>query len=1258
MKLSETLYTQLTDRQMSIDKRLDLTEQYWHVDSKQMIFDWLSGLVINRKKSGLDSVELVHRVWRQLVFCLQNLSKDQISIKSSFIKALTDTLDNESGESNHSAVECCLLIGKQGKELDYKYEQLVELLRIVLNKYKEHEEFLTMILNKYWTTVRVQGNINKRLALWTLNPATPVQIWRSALWTLNPATPVQIWRLALWTLNPATPVQIWRLALWTLNPATPVQIWVFLDLCKQLLAPLLDIRRIYPSLSVLIDDILKYIVFHRTWSTAYRDYIQSLSTNKTISCPVSILFTTIESLVISGNSNVINFLPLVFRHCINLIDSEKTSEVFELLSQMNHWLEQISNDNLYIDGIRQLLEILDEKHLIDQLLNDTLTERITNWMKDILFKRQIPSKSENYARLCIVCLHLHPTLIETNLSELIKDFLDSKQSLTVFLNGYIDLYAHMRSLAKLPKRLTMAFDQSVLLPSNVTTHYRKRISECTHTLIDEIWSSLLDQLENGKKHLIIIQLIGALLDGYRLFDLNIPRATLIQQTQSKYDRTLEKLRQQVNENMLTSPDPSYRICLLQCYLSLGWFSLCLLSFSSTTPPVDDILNHNGLLLSHSQWAALQTDSDLHSILFSLACQRLYRSLAVDEKTIDPSLVDNLIDLSSFSSTTVFDQLEPFFDFLSKSKQMKLIKLFIKQIIDHPNQNRAWFITDESRLRLVVQAMIEHVIETNAHDDSQARKRRKIDWEEHNDDSFYDFLSTKSCTIDGKILSIFSSINFDVIQTPTILISIGWLALKTSPASLESMQILLDIIRSTKVLPISFISHLLDFTLTTNNEQMIDGVLTILSTNLTYQSIVKTKANAIIEKMKSEEDFQNIRLLEKHLLLFHHSRKLISSNDLCIVIDRLLNSSSPSSISYSTLDTRYVLAIIILNGLTSYEKYLKFLQQTWKSLIRDMNESNQFKQVVIAYVKQWEHVLKSQSTIEDIDALVKCLNDRHELISKVIQSMELTQFQQWIENSIQHIKIPLNDHEDDIQNCHQALLLLQTLARCSLSKELNAYLMTIIDSVITQCGPLLIHLPHEFSRYSQVVSFVLTFSNDIVAAKKSQLRSQVALSLLQCCLHLPPNIFFVNHSNICKLVSLLIKHHTVTLCKHVPTIETILKLLLQSIVSQAKENQATNEELIEAARDMTKLSAHLIEQCKEDFRSTIVYVLIDYVHLLSKGVYISTGLKKTLNGVAFELFRISGERVEQYSGQMSIGERELLKQLHQQFKQYHMFKGAV
>ena len=92
---------------------------------------------------------------------------------------MIETLDNDHGESNHSAIECCLFIGNQSKEFDYKYDQLVrtdllnipdfdhrsifqvELLRIVLTKYKEHEELLTMVLNKYWTTIRVQGNINK-----------------------------------------------------------------------------------------------------------------------------------------------------------------------------------------------------------------------------------------------------------------------------------------------------------------------------------------------------------------------------------------------------------------------------------------------------------------------------------------------------------------------------------------------------------------------------------------------------------------------------------------------------------------------------------------------------------------------------------------------------------------------------------------------------------------------------------------------------------------------------------------------------------------------------------------------------------------------------------------------------------------------------------------------------------------------------------------------------------------------------------------
>jgi hypothetical protein len=177
--------------------------------------------------------------------------------------------------------------------------------------------------------------------------------------------------------------------------------------------------------------------------------------------------------------------------------------------------------------------------------------------------------------------------------------------------------------------------------------------------------------------------------------------------------------------------------------------------------------------------------------------------------------------------------------------------------------------------------------------------------------------------------------------------------------------------------------------------MIEQVLIILSNNSNYKSILKQKTNQIIEELKSNDDSINIRLLEKYLLLFSHC----PTNDLCPIIDRLINSSSNSSISYSSLDTRYILAMIILNSLTSFDKYRNFLQLTWKSIIREINGT---KQVVIAYAKQWENILKINSTIDDINALVKCLNDEYELISKILQTIDQNQFQQWIDNTIQYI----------------------------------------------------------------------------------------------------------------------------------------------------------------------------------------------------------------------------------------------------------------
>lgn len=210
-----------------------------------------------------------------------------------------------------------------------------------------------------------------------------------------------------------------------------------------------------------------------------------------------------------------------------------------------------------------------------------------------------------------------------------------------------------------------------------------------------------------------------------------------------------------------------------------------------------------------------------------------------------------------------------------------------------------------------------------------------------------------------------------------------------------MQILVDIISTSKLLPNSLITDLLEFTLTQHNEDMLKQVLPILSTNSEYQKIFQRKAHSMIEEMKSQEDLLNIRLLEKHLLFFSYYH----SNDLSPIIDRLINSSSHSSISFSALDTRYILAMIILNSLTSLEKYLKFLQQTWKSFMREINAN---KQVMIAYAKQWDKIWTNQATMEDIDAIIICLNDEYQVVGKVIQAMEQNQFEQWLDKIMENI----------------------------------------------------------------------------------------------------------------------------------------------------------------------------------------------------------------------------------------------------------------
>ena len=71
----------------------------------------------------------------------------------------------------------------------------------------------------------------------------------------------------------------------------------------------------------------------------------------------------------------------------------------------------------------------------------------------------------------------------------------------------------------------------------------------------------------------------------------------------------------------------------------------------------------------------------------------------------------------------------------------------------------------------------------------------------------------------------------------------------------------------------------------------------------------------------------------------------------------------------------------------------------------------------------------------------------------------------------------------MENCRKGFQILQTLAHCALDKEKNLYLMNVLNSVISQCGSLLMHFPNDHPAYANVVSFVFTFANEILSAKR-------------------------------------------------------------------------------------------------------------------------------------------------------------------------------
>lgn len=220
--------------------------------------------------------------------------------------------------------------------------------------------------------------------------------------------------------------------------------------------------------------------------------------------------------------------------------------------------------------------------------------------------------------------------------------------------------------------------------------------------------------------------------------------------------------------------------------------------------------------------------------------------------------------------------------------------------------------------------------------------------------------------------------------------------------MESLEILLNLIRSNRIYPNLFVQDIFDLTLKVNHPRMMDELFSILANRVQYQEVLKNSLQRIFNEMKSNEDAKNVRLFEKLHRLLAQSRSFIPSDDLYSILDRLIQSPCRSSISYSIFDTRYLLAMIILRSLNNFQRYSEFLQSTWSLILREINDEPHFKQIVTAYADRWNELMKNRTSLDDLNGLVRCLDQNYESFSKILQSVDIELFQQWFERILEVI----------------------------------------------------------------------------------------------------------------------------------------------------------------------------------------------------------------------------------------------------------------
>jgi len=197
----------------------------------------------------------------------------------------------------------------------------------------------------------------------------------------------------------------------------------------------------------------------------------------------------------------------------------------------------------------------------------------------------------------------------------------------------------------------------------------------------------------------------------------------------------------------------------------------------------------------------------------------------------------------------------------------------------------------------------------------------------------------------------------------------------------------------------------------------------------------------------------------------------------------------------------------------------------------------------------------------------------------------------------------------------------------------------------------------------VTGFVVDALTDFINLGKSSVTPRMTL----LCLHAGLTFTLTSASEVMtlqRLVNSVMTYHTNTALTAVPSLMQLINKLLTACLTLGSEkrlNQSPGElsSVQEAAHSVTRLLLQLSgPNYRQEVAKVVHSVIAEYIVGLQKGG-VATSVKRELTRGIYKVMGVSDKyRLAALNAALSPGGKDIFRQLHQDWKKYHQYKGTV